>query len=133
MKEGRLVLYIGLGWMFDALDVLILSYLLVAMSNELKLDSQAKTWIVLANNLGMLIGAMLFGRLADRVGRKKVFMSTLLTYSIATAISAFARNWQEFAVIRFFVGLGLGGELPVVATYVSETPRLRGGGETWYY
>ncbi|WP_287070272.1 MFS transporter [Pyrobaculum aerophilum] len=128
MKEGRLVLYIGLGWMFDALDVLILSYLLVAMSNELKLDSQAKNWIVLANNLGMLIGAMLFGRLADRVGRKKVFMSTLLTYSIATAISAFARNWQEFAVIRFFVGLGLGGELPVVATYVSENspPERRG-------
>ncbi|MEM4755170.1 MFS transporter [Pyrobaculum sp.] len=126
--EFKIVVLSGLGWMFDAMDVLILSYLLVAMREELALDRAASTWIVLANNLGMFLGAFLFGKLADVVGRKKVFMATMLLYSIATAASAAARTWQEFAAIRFLVGVGLGGELPVVATYVSENspPERRG-------
>lgn len=128
MWEAKLVIFSGLGWMFDALDVLILSYLLVAMAEELALSTQTKTLIILANNLGMLIGATLFGRLADRFGRRKIFMATLLLYSLGTGAAALARSWLEFAVVRFFVGLGLGGELPVVATYVSENspPERRG-------
>jgi putative MFS transporter len=128
MGEARLIILSGLGWMFDALDVLILSYLLVAAAGELALDTQRKTLIILANNLGMLIGAALFGRLADRFGRRKIFMATLLLYSLGTGAAALAGSWLEFAVVRFFAGLGLGGELPVVATYVSENspPERRG-------
>ncbi|MCU7786602.1 MFS transporter [Pyrobaculum sp. 3827-6] len=113
--------------MFDAMDVLILSYLLVA-AGELALDTQGKTLVILANNLGMLIGAALFGRLADKFGRRKIFIATLLLYSLGTGAAALARSWLEFAVVRFFAGLGLGGELPVVATYVSENspPERRG-------
>jgi putative MFS transporter len=125
--EARLIIFSGLGWMFDAMDVLILSYLLVA-AGELALDTQGKTLVILANNLGMLIGAALFGRLADKFGRRKIFIATLLLYSLGTGAAALARSWLEFAVVRFFAGLGLGGELPVVATYVSENspPERRG-------
>ncbi|MGC9131814.1 MAG: MFS transporter, partial [Pyrobaculum sp.] len=116
MGEARLIILSGLGWTFDALDVLILSYLLVAAAGELALDTQKKTLVILANNLGMLIGAALFGRLADKFGRRKIFMATLLLYSLGTGAAALAGSWLEFAVVRFFAGLGLGGELPVVAT-----------------
>jgi len=124
----KLIVFSGLGWMFDAMDVLILSYLLVAASKDLGLDIQAKAIVVLANNLGMLIGAALFGRLSDRVGRRPVFMTTLLIYSVATALSAFSRTWPDLAILRLLAGLGLGGELPVVAAYVSESsaPEERG-------
>ncbi|ABO09088.1 MFS transporter [Pyrobaculum calidifontis] len=124
----KLIVFSGLGWMFDAMDVLILSYLLVAASKDLGLDTQARAIVVLANNLGMLIGAILFGRLSDRVGRRPVFMTTLLIYSVATALSAFSRTWPDLAILRLIAGLGLGGELPVVAAYVSESsaPKERG-------
>jgi len=124
----KLIVFSGLGWMIDAMDVLILSYLLVAASKDLGLDTQARAAVVLANNLGMLIGAILFGRLSDRVGRRPVFMTTLLIYSVATALSAFSRTWTDLAILRLIAGLGLGGELPVVAAYVSESsaPEERG-------
>ena len=77
--EARLIIISGLGWMFDAMDVLLLSYLLVAAAKDLGLNPQTRAWAVLANNLGMLAGALLFGRLADRIGRRPVFMATLLT------------------------------------------------------
>lgn len=126
--EARLIIISGLGWMFDAMDVLLLSYLLVAAAKDLGLNPQTRAWAVLANNLGMLAGALLFGRLADRIGRRPVFMATLLTYSVATAATAFSKTWADFAALRFVTGLGLGGELPVVATYVSESspPERRG-------
>ena len=127
-SDFKLIVFSGLGWMFDAMDVLILSYLLVAASKDLGLDTQARAIVVLANNLGMLIGAILFGRLSDRVGRRPVFMTTLLIYSVATALSAFSRTWPDLAILRLIAGLGLGGELPVVAAYVSESsaPEKRG-------
>ncbi|MEZ0318888.1 MAG: MFS transporter [Pyrobaculum sp.] len=126
--EARLIIISGLGWMFDAMDVLLLSYLLVAATKDLGLDAQTKTWVVLANNLGMLVGALAFGKLADRIGRRPVFMTTLLTYSVATAAAAFSNSWADLAALRLVSGLGLGGELPVVATYVSESspPERRG-------
>jgi len=128
MSAFKFIVFSGLGWMFDAMDVLILSYLLVAASKDLGLDTQARAIVVLANNLGMLIGAMLFGKLSDRVGRRPVFTTTLLIYSVATALSAFSRTWTDLAILRLIAGLGLGGELPVVAAYVSESsaPEERG-------
>jgi putative MFS transporter len=68
----------------------------------------------------MAIGAVFSGALADRFGRKNVFASTMVLYSIATALCAFAPNLTVLLVCRFLVGLGLGGQLPVAVTLVSE-------------
>ena len=120
VSERRLIILSGIGWLFDAMDVLLLSYLLVAAAPELNMGVAERTAVILANNLGMLIGATLFGRLSDALGRRKVFITTLLLYSLATGATAFVRSHSELAVVRFVAGLGLGGELPVVASYVSE-------------
>ena len=128
VSERKLIILSGVGWLFDAMDVLLLSYLLVAAAPELKMGVAERTAVILANNLGMLIGATLFGRLSDALGRRKVFITTLLLYSLATGATAFVRSHSELAAVRFVAGLGLGGELPVVASYVSELspPERRG-------
>lgn len=77
-------------------------------------------WIGSVNSIGLAIGAVVFGALADTKGRKLMLMATLLTFSIATGLSAFATGYIMLMILRFFVGLGLGGELPVASTLVAE-------------
>ncbi|ABL89119.1 major facilitator superfamily MFS_1 [Pyrobaculum islandicum DSM 4184] len=120
ISQWKLITITGIGWLFDAMDVLLLSYILVASAAELGMGVWERSVVVLANNLGMLIGATAFGRLSDRLGRRAVFTATLLLYSLATAATAFVKTGWELAAVRLIAGLGLGGELPVVASYVSE-------------
>ncbi|MDR0068191.1 MFS transporter, partial [Acinetobacter sp. 11520] len=68
----------------------------------------------------MAIGAVCSGALADRFGRKTIFAITMAIYSIATALCAFAPDLKWLLIFRFIVGLGLGGQLPVAVTLVSE-------------
>lgn len=70
--------------------------------------------------VGMALGAVAAGTLADRVGRKTVFSVTIVLYSLATGLCAVAPNYELLVLFRFLVGLGLGGELPVAATLVTE-------------
>ncbi len=110
----------GFGWLFDAMDVGIISFVLAALAVSWKLDSGQLGLIGSAGALGMFFGAAISGWLADRYGRKTVFQSTLLIFSIATFLNAFAWNLESMLILRFFVGLGLGGELPVVSALMSE-------------
>ncbi|AUZ29552.1 MFS transporter [Bacillus licheniformis] len=126
--ERRLLGIAGLGWLFDAMDVGILSFIIAALHAEWKLTPQEMSWIGSVNSIGMAVGAFVFGLLADRVGRKYVFIITLLFFSIGSGLSALTTTLWAFLVLRFFVGMGLGGELPVASTLVSETvaPDRRG-------
>lgn len=110
------------------MDVGILSFIIAALHVEWKLTPQEMSWIGSVNSIGMAVGAFVFGLLADRVGRKYVFMITLLFFSIGSGLSALTTTLWAFLVLRFFVGMGLGGELPVASTLVSETvaPERRG-------
>lgn len=73
------------------------------------------------SSLGMAIGAVLFGALADRIGRKSVLLITLLIFSLGSFASAFATGYAMFIALRLIIGAGLGGELPVASTLVSES------------
>ncbi|MFB6500187.1 MFS transporter [Bacillus haynesii] len=128
VSERRLLGIAGLGWLFDAMDVGILSFIIAALHAEWKLTPQEMSWIGSVNSIGMAVGAFVFGLLADRVGRKYVFMITLLFFSIGSGLSALTTTLWAFLVLRFFIGMGLGGELPVASTLVSETvaPERRG-------
>ncbi|MBQ1416073.1 MAG: MFS transporter, partial [Selenomonas sp.] len=77
-------------------------------------------WIGSIGLIGMALGAVLAGTLADRIGRKKVFSITVLLYSLSTGMCALAWSYESLLVFRFLVGFGLGGELPVAATLMSE-------------
>ena len=85
-------------------------------------------WIASIGFIGMAIGASVGGLLADRFGRRQVFAVTLLVYGLATGASALVGGLAALLVLRFLVGLGLGAELPVASTYVSEfaPARIRG-------
>ena len=120
VSKNRLLVTSGLGWMFDAMDVGLLSFILAALKADWGLSAGQMGWLGAINSIGMAVGAIGFGMLADRIGRKQVFVLTLLLFAIASGLSAFATTLTVLFVLRFFIGMGLGGELPVASTYVSE-------------
>ncbi len=85
-----LLLVIGLGWMFDAMDTGLISFILAKMSEDWQMTAEHKSWVVSIGFIGMAIGAICSGALADRFGRKTVFALSLVIYSLATASCAFA-------------------------------------------
>jgi putative MFS transporter len=118
----------GLGWALDAMDVGLISFILASLAVQWNLEPGQTAWIASVGFIGMAIGASLGGLLADRFGRRQVFAVTLLVYGLATGASALVGGLAALLVLRFFVGLGLGAELPVASTYVSEfaPARIRG-------
>jgi len=124
----RLLVTSGLGWMFDAMDVILVAFLLRPIGVEFALDPQRAGILGAATPAGMFLGAALSGRLADRYGRKAIFQITLIVFSAGTVLSAAAPTYETLLLARIIAGIGLGGELPVVATLVSEfSPRASRG------
>ncbi|MBP1325682.1 putative MFS transporter [Leucobacter exalbidus] len=127
-KHRRVLTGSGIGWALDAMDVGLISFIIAALTQQWGISSGEAGLIASIGFLGMAIGASLGGLLADRFGRRQVFAITLLIYGIATGASALVGGVAVLLVLRFFVGLGLGAELPVASTYVSEfaPARIRG-------
>lgn len=128
MTKQKLLTIAGIGWLFDAMDVGLLSFVLAALAIDWQLTSKTVAWIASVNSLGMAVGAFMFGLMADRFGRRAIFIFTLLLFSIASGLSALATGITVFLILRFLIGLGLGGELPVASTLVAESvePEERG-------
>ncbi|WP_203334145.1 MFS transporter [Planococcus beigongshangi] len=121
LSRNKLLWVAGLGWLFDAMDVGILSFIIAALQQDWNLTTDQMGWIGSVNSIGMAVGAFVFGIYADRVGRKKIFIITLLLFSLASGLSALTTTLAAFMILRFFIGMGLGGELPVASTLVSES------------
>jgi MFS transporter, putative metabolite:H+ symporter len=121
ISNRKLLGIAGLGWLFDAMDVGMLSFIIAALQKDWNLTVEQMGWIGSVNSIGMAVGALIFGLLADRIGRKNVFIITLLLFSVGSGLSAFATTLTVFLILRFFIGAGLGGELPVASTLVSES------------
>ncbi|MBP1241098.1 putative MFS transporter [Frigoribacterium sp. PvP120] len=127
-EHGRLLAGSGVGWALDALDVGLVSFVIAQLAVVWSSDRGALAFVASAGFAGMAIGAALGGTLSDRLGRRTVFALTLLVYGLATGVSALSWSVGALLVLRFVVGLGLGSELPVASTLVSEfSPRrIRG-------
>jgi putative MFS transporter len=124
----KLLITSGLGWMFDAMDVLLIGFLVAPITKEFALAPTQVGFVASAGFVGMFLGAAISGRLADRYGRRLVFQVTLVVFSIGAVLSALAPTFETLLAARIVAGLGLGGELPVVATLVSEfSPRAQRG------
>jgi putative MFS transporter len=116
---------IGAVTFFDAFDQRLISSVLPVISREWRLSAAGSTWAITAGSLGMLGGALLSGWLADRYGRVRVIMVSLLVYSLAGLALAGTPGFAAFLVLRFVQGLGIGGEVPVAATYIGEIAGVR--------
>lgn len=116
----RLLIGSGIGWALDAMDVGLISFVMAALTVQWKLSLHQTSWLGSIGFVGMALGASLGGLLADRIGRRQVFAATLLVYGLATAASSLVTGIAALMALRFVVGLGLGAELPVASTLVSE-------------
>jgi MFS family permease len=118
-----------LGWLFDGLDMHL--YVLVAAPFVAELlgassgkDPQVgyySSWIQAAFLFGWALGGGFFGRVADRLGRSRALILTILTYALFTGLSYFAQTWWQLLMFRFLAALGIGGEWAVGASLLSET------------
>jgi putative MFS transporter len=116
----KLLFLHGFGWLFDALDVGIVTFVLAVLARDWKLTPSQIGLIGSASPAGMLIGAAFAGVIADHWGRKTVFQATLFIFCITTLLCGAAWNVSSLLTFRFLVGVGLGGELPVVASLLCE-------------
>lgn len=120
---SRVFLIIGTAWLFDAMDVGLLSFIMSIVHKEWALTNSQTGLISSISTVGMVCGGFYFGHLADRIGRKNTLIATLLTFSIGNLVLAGSPGFYTFLAIRFIVGMGLGGELPVAATYIADIYR----------
>ena len=127
-QHTRVLLGSGTGWALDAMDVGLISFVGLAIATQWDLSRTEQSWLLTIGFVGMALGATVGGLLADRYGRRTVFAATLVIYGLATGASAFVTGLAVLLLLRFVVGLGLGAELPVASTLVSELSptRIRG-------
>lgn len=127
-EHVRLLTASGLGWALDAMDVGLISYIMVVLARQWALTPGQVSVLGSIGFVGMALGASIGGLLADRAGRRSVFTITLIVYGMANGLMALTSGLTALLVLRFCVGLGLGAELPVASTLVSEfaPKRLRG-------
>lgn len=116
----KLLVITGLGWLFDAMDTGLIAFVLPVLGKEWGLSASQMGAIGSIGLVGMALGAVIGGSVADKFGRKSVFSATVILYSVATGLCALSWNYESLMFFRFLVGFGLGGELPVAATLMSE-------------
>ena len=116
-----------LGWVFDSMDALIYNLVLTPALRELLGERATPAnigWhggIILAVFLvGWALGGILFGILADRIGRARTLVITILIYAVFTGLAGLAHSWEQLMLVRFFTALGIGGEWAAGATLVAE-------------
>jgi MFS family permease len=116
-----------LGGIFDGMDSSLMHIVLPDAVGELvgksvgtAVTSQVASWVSTVFLLGWMLGGIIFGRLGDTLGRVKAMVFSILLYSLFTGLCGFAHSWQELAAYRFLTGVGIGGELVSIATFLSE-------------
>src|SRR4030081_360532 len=129
----RVVLALGVSWLLDGLEVTVVGSIGPSLQRPDTLGPGAAEigWPASAYIGGAVLGALVFGRLADRLGRKRIFLVTLAVYLVATVMTAFSFNLASFALCRFFTGFGIGGEYAAINSAIDERipARLRGRGD----
>jgi MFS family permease len=121
LAERRSLVAGGLGWMLDAMDVMLYSMVLAHLMRDLGMD---KATAGLLNSLTLLasaVGGLFFGFFADRVGRTRALMVSILVYSLASGACGLSTSIQQLAICRFVLGLGMGGEWTTGAALIAET------------
>ena len=120
--EGRRALVAGsLGWMLDSFDVMLYALVLATLMQDLEMSKATAGVLGSITLVASAVGGIAFGIIADRYGRTRALIGSILVYSVFTAACGFAQTIVQLAVFRIFLGLGMGGEWASGAALVSET------------
>src|SRR5580765_5079815 len=119
--QRRTLLAAALGWMLDAFDAMLYALVLTHIMRDLGMSKATSGLLYTLTLLASGIGGVLFGFIADRIGRKRALMLSILTYSICSFASGLSTGIASLAIFRFILGLGMGGEWNTGATLVAET------------
>jgi MFS family permease len=119
--QRRTLVAASLGWMLDAFDVMLYALVLAHIMRDLGMSKSTAGLLGTLTLLASGIGGVLFGFIADRIGRTRALMLSILTYSLCSFASGLATSVLMLAIFRFILGLGMGGEWNTGATLVAET------------
>src|SRR5271170_1780772 len=120
-SQRRTLFAAALGWMLDAFDAMLYSLVLVYLMRDLGMSKGMAGFLNMLTLLASGIGGVFFGFIADRIGRKRALMLSILTYSICSFASGLSTTVLMLATFRFILGLGMGGEWNTGAALVAET------------
>src|SRR3954462_11922400 len=126
------IVALGITWILDGLEVTVAGSIVGALQESPVLHFTAAQVGLVASAylIGAVSGALLFGYLTDRLGRRRLFMVTLGIYLTATAATAFSWDFWSFAVFRFLTGAGIGGEYTAINSAIQELIPARFRGRT---
>ena len=119
--ERRALLAGGLGWMLDAMDVMLYSMVLAHLMRALGMSKQEAGLLNSLTLISSAAGGLLFGLIADRIGRARALTVSILVYSLASGACGLSTTIVQLAIFRFILGLGMGGEWNTGATLIAET------------
>src|SRR5215467_14329597 len=119
--QRRTLLAAALGWMLDAFDAMLYALVLAHIMRDFGMSKGTAGLLHTLTLLASGIGGVAFGFLADRIGRKRALMLSILTYSVCSFASGLSTGVVSLAIFRFILGLGMGGEWNTGATLVAET------------
>jgi MFS family permease len=120
-EARRALIAAGLGWMLDSFDVMLYALVLAALMGDLGIDKTTAGQLGSLTLAASAIGGILFGIIADRFGRTRALVASVIVYSVFTAACGLAQNVLQLAIFRLFLGIGMGGEWASGAALVSET------------
>src|SRR5881396_37952 len=128
----RLVIALGVAWVLDGLEITIASVVGPVLQSEhtlhlssVEVGTSASVYLV-----GEVAGALVFGHLSDRLGRRRLFIATLGLYLVANGLTALAFDYPTLVVLRFFAGAGIGGEYAAINSAIDELIPARYRGHT---
>jgi MFS transporter, PHS family, inorganic phosphate transporter len=118
--QWKIMFVSGMGFFTDAYDLFVIGIVVYLLKTEWTLSTSQVSWLNSATLLASAVGAIVFGRIADMFGRKRIYGYEVLILAIGAIASAFAPNYVFLLVCRVILGIGIGGDYPVSATIMSE-------------
>ncbi len=119
--QRRTLLAASLGWMLDSMDILLYSMVLTSLMGDMGMGEGTAGFMTSLTLAASAVGGILFGVLADRIGRARALMGSILVYSVFTAACGLSSSIAQLAAFRVLLGLGMGGEWACGAALVAET------------
>ena len=127
----RITIILGVAIFFDSFDSLAIAYVLPVIIRDWSIPPEQVGKLLSIANFGQALGAFAFGWIAERVGRVPAARITIALYAVMSFACAFAQNYDQLFWFRFVEGIGLGGEIPVASSYISEILRAQRRGSSF--